>query len=107
MLEEALADYKVDENGNPIKDEFGNYMTKSTYNISFPNNYTYTAHTLSQEEADVIRNIIENGLLLDWNNPVITIVMEEAPAYFEGQKSLDEVTDIIQNRVQLYVDENM
>lgn len=107
MLEEALADYKVDENGNPVKDEFGNYMTKSIYEISFPNNYTYTAHTLSQEEADVIRNIIENGLLLDWNNPVITIVMEEAPAYFEGQKSLDEVTDIIQNRVQLYVDENM
>ena len=81
-------------------------VVKSKFDAMLEEAYSYTAHTLNQEEADVIRNIIENRLLLDWNNPVITNVMEEAPAYFEGQKSLDEVTDIIQNRVQLYVDEN-
>jgi hypothetical protein len=32
--------------------------------------------------------------------------MEEAGAYFAGQKSTDEVSDIIQSRIQVYLNEN-
>ncbi len=40
----------------------------------------------------------------DW--AIASIVMEEAAAYFSGDKDIDTVVNIIQNRVQLYLDEN-
>ena len=33
------------------------------------------------------------------------IIREEAEAYFTGSKSIEEVADLITNRVQLYMDE--
>lgn len=38
--------------------------------------------------------------------PVWQIIREESEAYFTGDKSIEEVADIITNRVQLYLDEN-
>lgn len=42
----------------------------------------------------------------DLRNMVVSIVLEETEAYYTGDKSLDEVIGIIQNRVQLLLDEN-
>ena len=39
--------------------------------------------------------------------PVWQIIQEEAEAYFIGDKSVEEVADIINNRVQLYMNENL
>ena len=33
------------------------------------------------------------------------IINEEAPAHYSGQKSIDDVAGIIQNRIRLYVNE--
>lgn len=41
-----------------------------------------------------------------YDSYVYNIVTEEAAAYFEGQKSVQEVADIIQNRVSNYIAEN-
>ena len=38
---------------------------------------------------------------------IIKIINEEAPAYYNGQKGINDVASIIQNRVQLYVNENI
>ncbi len=40
-----------------------------------------------------------------YNDAVDNIISEEADAYFSGQKSAEEVADIIQSRVQIYVNE--
>lgn len=37
------------------------------------------------------------------DNELYNIIYEEASYYFEGQKSVDEVADIIQNRVSIYI----
>ena len=37
---------------------------------------------------------------------IYNIITEESYAYFSGQKSAEEVAEIIQNRVQNYIDEN-
>lgn len=37
---------------------------------------------------------------------MIGIVLEEAQAYFEGDKGLDDTAEIIQDRIQTYVNEN-
>ncbi len=107
MLEAALSDYLLDEDGNPVTDQFGDYVPKSSGTISFSNTYSYSTHVVKQEEADVIRNIIEHGRLQERSTPILDIIVEETKAYFDGQKSLDDVIGVIQNRVQLYLDENM
>lgn len=40
------------------------------------------------------------------DNTIANIVLEEVEPYFAGDKNMDTVIDIIQNRVQLYLDEN-
>ncbi len=37
---------------------------------------------------------------------IIKIINEEAPAYYTGQKGMDDVVRVIQNRIQLYVNES-
>ena len=41
------------------------------------------------------------------NYEVISIVLEESAAFFAGQKTAEEVAELIQNRVQIYVNEQM
>ena len=41
----------------------------------------------------------------DFRFRIIVIMNEEMPAYYTGQKSLDEVTKIIENRVNLMLAE--
>lgn len=40
------------------------------------------------------------------DDEIIKIINEEAGAYYSGQKGIDEVVSVIQNRIKLYVDEN-
>lgn len=36
---------------------------------------------------------------------ILAIIEEETALYFDGSKSMEETVDVIQNRVQLYLDE--
>lgn len=38
-------------------------------------------------------------------NPILSIIYEEAGSYFAGDKPIEEVIDLIQNRVQVYLNE--
>lgn len=40
------------------------------------------------------------------DDEIIKIINEEAPAFYSGQKKVEDVAGIIQNRIQVYVDEN-
>lgn len=37
--------------------------------------------------------------------PLLDIILEEAGDYFNGSKSVEEVSEVINKRVQLYLDE--
>lgn len=41
----------------------------------------------------------------NWDAQIINIIGEEAPSYFAGQKSLEEVTKLIQNRATTFLNE--
>ncbi len=62
---------------------------------------------LTEEDAQNIRDLVY-GITssASYNEEMYNIILEDAKAYFEGDKSAQEVADIIQSRVQLYVDEN-
>lgn len=60
-----------------------------------------------QDDLDAMQKILENlSFSVNSENEVLNIIMEEAGAYFAGQKSVSEVSDIIQSRVQVYLKEN-
>lgn len=62
---------------------------------------------LSSEDVEFLKELIaEAKPMSNTDNKLLLILMEEAAAYFQGQKTLDEVAEIIQNRAQIYVSEN-
>jgi ABC-type glycerol-3-phosphate transport system substrate-binding protein len=66
----------------------------------------YSEHLVDQESVDVFREILANARKAPaGNSQVQQIVGEETWAYFEGQKSLEQVIDAIQGRVKLFLSE--
>ena len=63
---------------------------------------------ITEEDAETYRSIIENTHRSYSSDPgILDIIMEEAGAYFGGDKDAAAVADIIQNRVSMYVGERM
>lgn len=70
------------------------------------NRNVFNAKGLNDESIKKYEEIIEgcdNIVATDYT--VINIINEEIPAYFYGQKSLDDVIAIINNRVKVLQDE--
>ncbi len=61
---------------------------------------------LSQEESQYIRDLVSSSTnYRDIENPVFSIISEEATAFFAGDKSAEDVAGIIENRVKIYLSE--
>jgi hypothetical protein len=59
------------------------------------------------EDLDKMQKVLENlSFSVNSENEVLGIILEEAGAYFAGQKSAAEVSDIIQSRISVYLKEN-
>ncbi len=63
---------------------------------------------LTREELQTVLELVPDAtpLFSLENEEVVRIINEEAPAYYSGQKGLEDVSHTIQNRVQLYVNES-
>jgi hypothetical protein len=66
----------------------------------------YTLDPLTQAQLDEFKDYI-NGAAISGNydSDIMNIITEEASAYFAGDKSAEEVTKLIQNRVSIYLGE--
>ena len=61
---------------------------------------------LSEAQADAMAELISGVTSSQsWDNDIMNIVMEETAGYFAGQRSVDDVCSIIQNRATLVVQE--
>jgi len=107
MFEEAMTeDYVLDENGETLLDENGEAVraAKTTWGWD---DWETTIYAADQSDIDLLNTLIDLAKpAVNSDSQVLTIINEEAAAYFAGQKSVDEVTAIIQNRAQIYVSEN-
>ncbi len=66
----------------------------------------YYGENTSMEKRNAYKKAIEDARPLPIRTaPILTIIQEEAEDYFNGSKSAEEVSRIINNRVQLYLDE--
>lgn len=62
----------------------------------------------SQEDIDAVNSIIENAEPEPFRDEtVINIINEEKESYYSGDKTAEEVADIIENRLGIYVAENI
>lgn len=61
----------------------------------------------TQEQVDEVKDLVANITAVDGavSNAMLNIISEEAAAYFNGQKSAQEVASIIQSRMQVYLSE--
>lgn len=65
-------------------------------------------YVIPKEQADTILDIMENADFrprTEEEEMILKIVADEAESYYHGDKSLEEVTRLIQNRVQVLLDE--
>lgn len=61
----------------------------------------------TEEKVAQVRRLLEDAKMQPLKTePILDLICEDAEDYFSGNKSIEEVTPIIQNRVQLYLDEH-
>lgn len=112
MLEDVLADaarpdYVLDENGDPALDENGDPIEnpKTTWGYD---NWEAEIYAATQEQVDTIRDMVYSAQTFVNNDSTIyEMIYEEVQSYFEGQKTAQEVAEIVQSRVKIYIDESM
>ncbi len=92
-------EYYEDENGNKVE------QMKTSWGYDDFNMDIYAA---KQEDIDAVKEIIASAQRThsEIGEELTNIINEEAAAFFKGQKSAKETAEIIQNRVQIYVNEN-
>ena len=118
FIEYTLVNNKIDSifmNGFPVrKADFDALIEKklaekdSSYGYSW-DDVEITVEGTTQEDVDKLKDLISrvDGISVNQQDSnLMNIITEEAEAYFKGQKSLDDVTSIIQSRATIYVNEN-
>lgn len=105
-LEEMLAkelEYQTDSHGDPLLDANGNYLPKRQMMIG----KDFLSWYPTQQEIDTLYAMIDSAVINDdSNSQLLQIIGEEAAAFFQGQKTVDQVADAIQRRAFVYVSEN-
>lgn len=108
MMDEAMVpNYMYDENGEIQYDENGEPMQYDKGGYGWGNsNDIYYIYAATQEQVDNMMELINSTTtLMSYDTQLIAIIQEEAEPFFAGAKSAAECAEIIQGRIQLYVDE--
>ena len=88
----------------PGTDKYGNEIKPQKDD---ENEAIYARKQISQEEMKEYRSFVDAaGGVYGCDSKVWDIVSEESAAYFMGDKSIDDVCMIIQDRVSTYVNES-
>ena len=69
--------------------------------------FSIEIYAATEDEVAAVRKLMESAnSSFRYDVQMNNIIEEETAAFFEGQKSAKDVADIIQSRVQIYVNEN-
>ena len=88
----------VDDNGNKVEYD-------ETYWIG---DQEIILEPLTAERAQELKDyVLSVDKLYYYDAAIVDIICEEAAPFFAGQKTAEQAAEIIQSRVQIYVNENM
>lgn len=106
-LEQAMTpEYRKDAEGNFMLDENGDKIPVSHGGYGMPDGTVVEMYNLTQEQADKFMDLLNSTeKLYDENSQLADIVIENAAPFFEGQKSAEEVSKLIQSKVNIYINE--
>ena len=90
-----------------MKQEYNSDGTRvSNGGMSMNGGETIMFYAITREEADLILSMINSEMTMaSLNSPLMTIITDEANAYFAGEKTVDEVALLIQGKMSIYVNE--
>ncbi len=99
--------YERDAEGETVTDRAGNPVRRVLMTNSFPgSDLVIEDYVPLPEEIEQLKDLIfRAGHVPGYQEPVMTIIREEAAAYFAGDKDVRETARIINSRVQVYLDE--
>ena len=110
MTDIMTEQYQLDENGEqvdwdgdgePDKAIRGSYETMENGETVYKDVYA-----LTQEDIDQILGVINNTRsVYDYDQEILDIITDEVAAYFAGDKDVQTTANMIQSRVNLYVQE--
>jgi len=84
-----------------------NVLVRESYVNGILTRPAYYGADVSEEKQEEYRRAIEDARTLPWRTAsILSIILEEAESYFDGSKSAEEVSNVVNNRVQLYLDEH-
>ena len=98
--------YKSKQATEEYEDEFGNhvYPTEGSWGWD---DLIVEIEPANDEQIAYFNSIIDRiSGIWSYDSSLNDIIEEEAKAYFSGDKTVDEVCDIIQNRATTYIQEN-
>jgi len=92
-------DYYEDENGNKVESPKTNWGW---------DDFQMEIMAATEEEVDAVRKLIDSAQKVTGSvdQQLVNIITEESEPFFKGQKTAADVAGIIQNRIQIYVNEN-
>ena len=106
-LKKAMTpEYQKDGDGNFLLDENGDKIPVSHGGMGMPDGTVVEFYAVSQEQADKLMELLNSTeKLWDEGSKLIEIVIADAAPFFEGQKSAEEVSKLIQSKVNIYINE--
>ncbi len=88
----------TDEDGNEVEVSHGSWWVDDGIQVEM--------YAATQEDVDQIIELINNvSGTVSFDQDIYNIISEEAQAFFEGQKTAQDVAGIIQSRATIYVNE--
>lgn len=107
----ARVEYQTDEKGELVLDENGEPVVSvggAVGGFAYADGWSYDYRRPTREEVDLVMDLIQIAKPPSYarGDEVLKIIREEAEAFYRGQKTVDEVASIIQNRAKIFVGEN-
>lgn len=108
--------YMMGQQGQKILSEYYFPVLKSEFDVAYREELAnpslldvvnYDGVYTTKEQVDEIVQLLDNAQCEPINAEYVwSIISEEVAFYFSGEKSIEQVTEIIENRVGLYMAEN-
>ncbi len=110
MTDIMTEQYQLDENGEQVDwdgDGEPDKVIRGGYETMENGERVYKdVYALTQEEIDQILGVISNThSVYDYDQEILDIITDEVAAYFAGDKDVQTTANMIQSRVNLYVQE--
>ncbi|MBR1865838.1 MAG: extracellular solute-binding protein [Lachnospiraceae bacterium] len=88
-------------------DEFGRIITPQSGSMGYENGTEIEITPITQKQVDKYCSLLNHTRKSGGSDStMMRIIMEEVKPYFEGEKSLEQTTEIMQKRIRTYVNEN-